>query len=78
MKKDEEGWGSEEWRMKNKAIESVSQEGAMKLILITSTPDTWMIEWSNDWMIEWSNDWMIEWLLLAFLEANTIISFRVY
>jgi hypothetical protein len=51
---------NEEWGMKNKAIESTSREGAAKLILITSTPDAWMIEWLNDWMIKWLNDWIIE------------------
>jgi hypothetical protein len=37
----------------------------------------WTIDLLNDWLIGWLNDWMIEWLLLAFLEANMIISFHV-
>jgi hypothetical protein len=54
---------TEEWRTKNenKAIEPVSQEGAEKLILITSAPDAWMIEWLNDRMIEWMNEWSNDW-----------------
>jgi hypothetical protein len=59
VKNEERRMKNEEWRTKNNAIESVSQEGAAKLILITSAPDAWMIEWSNDWIIEWLNDWMI-------------------
>jgi hypothetical protein len=37
--------------------------------------DTWCL---NVWMFECLNVWMLEWLLLTFMEANTIVSFRVY
>jgi hypothetical protein len=48
MKNEEWRIQNEEYKMKNKAIESVSQERATKLILITSAPDAWMIKWLND------------------------------
>jgi hypothetical protein len=51
VKNEEWGMANGEWIMENESIESTSQEWATKLILITSTPDAWMIEWLNGLMI---------------------------